>query len=265
MNNKMYTHGLACHLPLQWYQYCGCMVSVGRVLSSRVRWGYVLGKQKQKKAMLLCYSWSYWWGMFTGTEHYSLWTISRFIDHKDQNDNSADIAFDQNIMPRLSLLDKARAIGQHEVGIHRNVVAQNFGISQSTVSRLQQKFRETGDVKDRPRSGRPKVTTPAEDRYIRRLALRLGLQGNVAGGCRTTPSEGDSMQRISVPVNLQRSMHWLYCTEQHVYVGVVSIVHGLNKCGEQSCLVTNPDLVWGKLMAGCVYGGDVRNDLPIAA
>ena len=75
-------------------------------------------------------------------------------------------------MPRLSLLDKARAIGQLEAGIHQNVVAQNYGISQSTVSRLRQEFRETGDVKDRPRSGRPKVTTPAEDRYINFVALR---------------------------------------------------------------------------------------------
>ena len=119
MNNKMYTHALACHLPLQWCQYRGCMVSVGPVLSSRVRWGYVL-KTKNNASLIL---------LSTGAEHYSLSTISRFIDHKDQNDNLEDIAFDQNIMPRLSLLDKARAIGQLEAGIHQNVVAQNFGIS----------------------------------------------------------------------------------------------------------------------------------------
>ena len=107
----------------------------------------------ENKTMLLCYSWSYWWGMFTGADHYSLWTSSRFIDHKDQYDNLEDLVFDQNIMPRLYLLDKARVIGQIEAGIHQNVVAQNFCISQSTISRLRQKFRETGDVKDIPRSG----------------------------------------------------------------------------------------------------------------
>ena len=41
------SHGLACHLPLQWYQYCGCMVSVGPVLNSRVGWGHVLKNKKQ--------------------------------------------------------------------------------------------------------------------------------------------------------------------------------------------------------------------------
>ena len=141
-------------------------------------------------------------------------------------------------MPRLSALDKARAIGQLEVGIHQHVVDQNFGVGHSTVYRLRQTFREKGDVNDRPRSGRPRVTTPAEYRNIRLVILRnrilssrLGLQGNMAEGCRTRPSQGDSMQRISVPVNLQRSLHGQHCNELHVYVGVVNIVHGLNKCG----------------------------------
>lgn len=100
---------------------------------------------------------------------------------------TSNVVFDQDIMPRLSLLDKARVIGQLQAGVHQNLVSQNFGISQSTVSRLRQKYRETGEVKDRPRSGRPRVTTPVEDRYIRVLALRNRrltarvIQGRIAG------------------------------------------------------------------------------------
>ena len=45
-------------------------------------------------------------------------------------------------------------------------------VSASTISRLRAKFLETGEVKDRPRSGRPKKTTPREDRYITLSALR---------------------------------------------------------------------------------------------
>ena len=69
-------------------------------------------------------------------------------------------------MPRLSNLEKARAIGQVEAGVPQNQVAALFGVSPGTISKLKAKFRETGDVKDRPRSGRPKMTTPQEDRFI---------------------------------------------------------------------------------------------------
>ena len=69
-------------------------------------------------------------------------------------------------MPRLSNLEKARAIGQVEAGVPQNQVAALFGVSPGTISKLKAKFRETGDVKDRLRSGRPKKTTPQEDRFI---------------------------------------------------------------------------------------------------
>ena len=41
-----------------------------------------------------------------------------------------------------------------------------------TVSRLRQCYREIGRTADRPRSGCPRVTTPAQDRYIRTSRLR---------------------------------------------------------------------------------------------
>ena len=69
-------------------------------------------------------------------------------------------------MPRLSNLEKARAIGQVEAGVPQNQVAALFGVSPGTISKLKAKFCETGDIKDRPRSGRPKKTTPQEDRFI---------------------------------------------------------------------------------------------------
>uniref|UniRef100_A0AAZ3PP19 Transposase Tc1-like domain-containing protein n=1 Tax=Oncorhynchus tshawytscha TaxID=74940 RepID=A0AAZ3PP19_ONCTS len=40
-----------------------------------------------------------------------------------------------------------------------------------TVRRLRQRYRETGWTADRSRSGRPRVTTPAQDRYIRTSLL----------------------------------------------------------------------------------------------
>ena len=50
-------------------------------------------------------------------------------------------------------------------------VASAINCNVHTVRRLRQCYRETGWTADRPRSGRPRVTTPAQDRYIRTLHL----------------------------------------------------------------------------------------------
>ena len=62
------------------------------------------------------------------------------------------------------------------IGMLRNMsvndVAAHFNVHRSTISRMKQKFNQTGDVVDLPRSGRPKKTTDAEDRHIRTVHLR---------------------------------------------------------------------------------------------
>ncbi len=75
-------------------------------------------------------------------------------------------------MPRLSSIARARAIGQLENGASQTAVAARFGVSQATISKLRRRFHDTNDVKDRPRSGRPRVTTAATDRRIETLAAR---------------------------------------------------------------------------------------------
>ncbi|CDQ91842.1 unnamed protein product [Oncorhynchus mykiss] len=51
-------------------------------------------------------------------------------------------------------------------------VARAINCNVCTVRRLRQRYRETGWTADRPHSGRPRVTTPAQDRYIRTSHLR---------------------------------------------------------------------------------------------
>ncbi|XP_067687079.1 uncharacterized protein [Haliotis asinina] len=57
-------------------------------------------------------------------------------------------------------------------GANNAVIARTFGCSRKTVTRLMQRLRQRGRTSDRPRSGRPRVTTPAEDRHIRTIHLR---------------------------------------------------------------------------------------------
>ena len=46
------------------------------------------------------------------------------------------------------------------------VVSLHFGYTRKTIGHLRRRFRVTGNVADRPRSGTPRVTTAADDRYI---------------------------------------------------------------------------------------------------
>ena len=69
-------------------------------------------------------------------------------------------------MPRL------RAIGMLESGDTQRVVAQRLGCSQVTICNLATRYRDTNAAADRQRSGRPRVTTRAEDRHILLTHLR---------------------------------------------------------------------------------------------
>ena len=53
-----------------------------------------------------------------------------------------------------------------KTGMSATVVSRHFVCTRKTIERLRKLFRVTGNVADRPLSGRPRVTTAADDRYI---------------------------------------------------------------------------------------------------
>ena len=73
---------------------------------------------------------------------------------------------------RLSKIDRARAIGQIEAGRQLKDVAAAFGVNKSTITRLRQRYVQTGSVDGRPRPSQPRVTTQRTDRAIRLAHLR---------------------------------------------------------------------------------------------
>ena len=74
---------------------------------------------------------------------------------------------------RLSQLDRGRAIALILQGRSQRDVAQQFGVHESTISRLVQRLRATGRLIDRPRSERPRVTTQRQDIRLVHLRNRL--------------------------------------------------------------------------------------------
>ncbi|XP_067303264.1 uncharacterized protein [Pseudorasbora parva] len=75
-------------------------------------------------------------------------------------------------MPRVPAHLRERALGMLQGGMRTADVARAINCHVRTVRRLRQRYRETGRTADHPCSGRPRVTTPAQDRYIRISHLR---------------------------------------------------------------------------------------------
>ena len=59
-----------------------------------------------------------------------------------------------------------------QANMNVTAVARTLGCKRLAIHRLRRCFQMTGSTKDRPRSGRPKVTSPADDRFIRLRHLR---------------------------------------------------------------------------------------------
>ena len=131
---------------------------------------------------------------------------------------------------RLLQLDRVRAIALILQGRSQRDVTQQFGVQESTVSRLSLTSLATGRLTDCPRSGRLRVMTQCQDRRIRLVHLRNRLRTatetarEVIGthGCRVCPRtvrnrlrEFDLRPRLPyvgsnlTPRRRQRRMQWL--------------------------------------------------------
>ena len=75
--------------------------------------------------------------------------------------------------------EAAQAVGMLQAGQVQRAVAGQFNVSQSVISRLWNGFQHTGNVAERPRSGRPRKTTMRQDRYLSNMAKRQRFQSAV--------------------------------------------------------------------------------------
>ncbi|GFU56275.1 uncharacterized protein TNCV_582111 [Trichonephila clavipes] len=75
------------------------------------------------------------------------------------------MANNQSVRRHLDAFTRGRIIGKLEEGHSVTSVAAEFGIAHSIVSRLRRQFQTTGTAIRGFSSGRPRGTTPADDRY----------------------------------------------------------------------------------------------------
>ncbi|GFS58797.1 transposable element Tc3 transposase [Trichonephila clavipes] len=108
------------------------------------------------------------------------------------------MANNQSVRRHLDAFIRGRIIGKLEEGRSVTSVAADFGIAHSIVSRLWRQFQTTGTAIRGFNSGRPRGTTPADDRYIVLQARRNRRQtaGEIAR--HTTQATGRPISRFTV-------------------------------------------------------------------
>ncbi|GFS89268.1 transposable element Tcb2 transposase [Trichonephila clavipes] len=120
------------------------------------------------------------------------------------------IANNQSVRRHLDAFTRGRIIGKLEEGRSVTSVAAEFGIAHSIVSRLWRQFQTTGTAIWGFSSGRPRETTPADDRYIVLQARRNHRQTVREIARHTTQATGRPISRFTVARRLRRS---LWCRE----------------------------------------------------
>ena len=79
-------------------------------------------------------------------------------------------------MQRLNFANRNKILGLLAVGISQTVVAGQYNVSRSTISRLVQRVNVTGKVDDRPRSDAPRVTSIRQDKLYVNVIYVTGFQ-----------------------------------------------------------------------------------------
>ncbi|GFX66650.1 hypothetical protein TNCV_1428161 [Trichonephila clavipes] len=123
---------------------------------------------------------------------------SRKISISAERRGRADRKINQEIKRHLDAFTRGRIIGKLEEGRSVTSVAAEFGIAHSIASRLWRQFQTTGTAIRGFSSGRPRGTTPADDRYIVLQARRNRRQtaGEIAR--HTTQATGRPITRFTV-------------------------------------------------------------------
>ena len=96
-------------------------------------------------------------------------------------------------MPRLNQNQRIQALTMLALGDNVSKVSRAFGCHRNTITRLRQRFQQTGGVADRRRTGRPRVTNPRTDRFITLTHLRRRVQTATSSARQYGISKTDSV------------------------------------------------------------------------
>ena len=99
------------------------------------------------------------------------------------------------LIMKLNAEQRAIVVGQVNAGCRLVDVAAQFNVVPKTIRNMGNRYAQTGHVKDRPYSGRPKVTMPRQDNFIMTYTLRNHFE---------TSKEVNQALEKAAPVGRQR-------------------------------------------------------------
>ena len=143
-------------------------------------------------------------------------------------------------MPRDPAHLREHALGMLQGGMRTAEVTRAINCNVRTVRCLRQRYRETGLTADHPLSGRPRVTTPAQDRYIRTSHLGTGTGPHQTSTATTLPM-GTNPPLLDQTELAKKCSSLMSCgfVSPGVMVGFAFIVKGMS--------VTPRPVLWGSV------------------
>ncbi|GBM83046.1 hypothetical protein AVEN_107466-1 [Araneus ventricosus] len=140
---------------------------------------------------------------------------------------------------------RGRIIGRLECGRTQLEVSEELGIAQSVISRLWQRFQDDGNVSRYYSTGRPRVTTPNEDRYLAVTAKRnrrstaSDLSRQLSSATGTTVSRQTVYRRLGhIGLYARRPVRCVPLTATHCHLRLAwSREHALWTPQQWSCVM----------------------------
>jgi hypothetical protein len=111
-------------------------------------------------------------------------------------------------MPRLYPQQREQVIVRLHAGKPARVIANDFNCNVRTIERLRVRYNATNSTNDRPRCGRPQVTTARQNRLMARQHLRNRFTRAIETARQTVgthqrPINADTVHRRLVASNLR--------------------------------------------------------------
>ena len=116
-----------------------------------------------------------------------------------------NVSFDTEAKPRLNPQQREQAIDRLHAGQPARVIANDFNCNVRTIERLPVRYNATND---RPRCGRPQVTTPRQNKlmvrqHLRNRFTRATETARQTIGTHQRPISADTVRCRLVPSNLR--------------------------------------------------------------
>ena len=157
---------------------------------------------------------------------------------------------------RVSHDDRVKMIVLRDEGYSLQEIASKLKCNHSTVCITLAKQRECGTVGDRKRSGRPRISTPRDDRALQRICLQREWEqsSGVTSSARTVRRRLDDVGLVCLVVWPEKSHSLLIGIDSYDFSGPRSERIGERTNGTRWYGLTSPNLTYLEVMAEFTLG-----------